>query len=377
MDAILENNISYLSDDCLLSIFNKLECGADRNSFGLTCKNWFKIRNVGRKSLIFHGSFNPTLDQENAKCIPKILACSPYLRRISLAFLRELPENLAMSGSSLRSLSLYCCTGITDAGLVQVAIGCPNLMIVELQTCYDITDYGLESLSKGCHALKSLNLTACNEISDQGISAVFSNCSNISTLIITSCRHVSGVGFRGCPSALCYLEAESCMLTPEGLLAVASSGRLEYLSLHKLGSLSGLDGLGSLCLAKNLRFLNLRMCRYLTDSSVTAIASRCPLIEEWSLAVCHGVHLPGWSSIGLYCNNLRVLHVNRCRNICDEGLRALGDGCARLKALHINGCTKITRGGMVLFTIARPNVNLRVDEVMSIGPSIENLFRLE
>jgi F-box and leucine-rich repeat protein 2/20 len=74
---------------------------------------------------------------------------------------------------------------------------------------------------------------------------------------------------------------------------------------------------------------------------------------------------------------LRVLHVNRCRNICDEGLRALGDGCARLKALHINGCTKITRGGMVLFTVGRPNVNLRVDEVMSIGPSIENLFRLE
>ncbi|KAK3119884.1 hypothetical protein QOZ80_9AG0677150 [Eleusine coracana subsp. coracana] len=377
MDVISENCISYLSEDCLLSIFNKLECESDRNSFALTCKNWFKIRNIGRKSLTFHCSFNPTVDRENSKCLPNILARCPYLKRISLAGLRELPDNLAMSGSSLRSLSLYCCSGMTDAGLAQVAIGCPNLVIVELQTCFNITDSGLESLSKGCHALKSLNVASCMEISDRGISAVFSNCSNICTIIITSCRRVSGSGFRGCPSTLRYLEAESCMLSPDGLLDVASNSRLEYLNLHKLGSLCGLDGLGSLCFAKYLRFLNLRMCRYLTDSSVMAIASGCPLIEEWSLAVCHGVHLPGWSSIGLYCNSLRVLHVNRCRNICDQGLLALGDGCSRLEVLHMNGCVKITRGGVALFTLARLNVNLRVDEVMSVGPSIENLFWLE
>lgn len=181
---------------------------------------------------------------------PKHIGSFSYLKRISLAGLRELPENLAMSGPSLQSLSLYCCSGMTDAGLAQVAIGCPNLVVVELQACFNITDDGLESLSKGCHALKSLNLASCMAISDQGISAVFSNCSSICTVIITSCRRVSGSGFRGCPSTLSYLEAESCMLSPDGLLDVASGGGLEYLNLHKLGSLSGLDGLGGLCFAK-------------------------------------------------------------------------------------------------------------------------------
>jgi len=281
-----------------------------------------------------------------------------------------------MSGSSLKSLSFYCCSGITDDGLAQVAIGCPNLVVVELQSCFNITDVGLESLSKGCRALKSVNIGSCMGISDQGVSAILSNCSNICTLIITGCRRLSGVGFRGCSSSFCYLEAESCMLSPDGLLDVVSGSGLKYLNLHKLGSSTGLDGLGNLAFAKSLCILNLRMCRYLTDDSVTAIASGCPLLEEWNLAVCHGVHLPGWSAIGLYCNKLRVLHVNRCRHIFDQSLLALGNGCPRLEVLHINGCAKITNNGLALFTISRPHVNLRVDEVLSIGPSIENLFRL-
>ncbi|XP_066342842.1 F-box/LRR-repeat protein 12-like isoform X1 [Miscanthus floridulus] len=380
IDVSLENSISYLSDDCLLSIFNKLESESERSAFGLTCKNWFKVRNLGRKSLTFHCSFNPTIDKEHAKCIPKILAHSPCLNRISLAGLTELPESalstLRMSGSSLKSLSFYCCSGITDDGLAQVAIGCPNLVVVELQSCFNITDVGLGSLSKGCRALKSVNIGSCMGISDQGVSAILSNCSNICTLIITGCRRLSGVGFRGGSSSFCYLEAESCMFSPDGLLDVVSGSGLKYLNLHKLGSSTGLDGLGNLAFAKSLCILNLRMCRYLTDDSVTQIASGCPLLEEWNLAVCHGVHLPGWSAIGLYCNKLRVLHVNRCRHICDQSLLALGNGCPRLEVLHINGCAKITNNGLALFTISRPHVNLRVDEVLSIGPSIENLFRL-
>lgn len=381
MDGSLGNYISCLSDDCLLSIFNKLENESDRDAFGLTCKNWFKVRNIARKSLIFQGSFNPKVYKEHSQCLPKILARSPYLNLISIAGLRELPDSalyeLRISGSSLQSLSLYCCSGITDDGLAHVSIGCPNLVIVELYRCFNITDLGLESLSKGCHALKSCNFGYCMSISDRGIGAMFRNCPNICTLIITGCRGLSGVGFRGCTNTLSHLEAESCMLSPEGLLDAVSGGGLEYLNLYNLRSLAGLDSLGGVGYVKKLRFLNLRMCCYLTDDSVAAIASGCPLIEEWSLAVCHGVHLRGWSAIGLYCNKLRVLHVNRCRNICDQGLQALTDGCARLEVLHILGCGKITLYGLALFSIARPNVKQRVDEVMSIGPSIQDLFRLQ
>uniref|UniRef100_A0A0E0MEH1 Uncharacterized protein n=1 Tax=Oryza punctata TaxID=4537 RepID=A0A0E0MEH1_ORYPU len=262
MDDNVENYINFLSDDCLICIFTKLESESDRNAFGLTCKNWFKVRNIARKSIIFHYSFNPKVYKEHANCLSKLLARSPYLNLVSLAGLTELPDaalnQLRISGASLQSLSFYCCSGITDDGLEQVSIGCPNLRFIR-----------------------------------------------------------------------CWIQRLS------------------------------------------------RMCRYLTDDSVTAIASGCPLIEEWSLAVCHGVRLPGWSAIGLLCNKLRILHVNRCRNICDQGLQALGDGCVCLQVLHIHGCGKITNNGLASFSIARPNVKQRVDEVMCIGPSIEDLFRLQ
>ncbi|XP_008678704.1 F-box/LRR-repeat protein 12-like, partial [Zea mays] len=219
-------------------------------------------------------------------------------------------------------------------------------------------------------------LGSCMGITDQGVSAIFSNCPNICTLIVTGCRHLSGAGFRGCSSSLRYLEAESCMLSPDGLLDIASGSGLKYLNLQKLRSSTGLDGLGNLALTKSLCILNLRMCRYLTDDSVAAIAGGCPLLKEWNLALCHGVHLPGWSAIAMYCSKLRVLHVNRYRHICDQSLLALSNGCPRLEAVHINGCAKVTNNGLALFTLSRPHVNLRVYEVMSIGPSIENLFRL-
>ncbi|XBI73121.1 hypothetical protein VPH35_066933 [Triticum aestivum] len=319
--------------------------------------------------------------KEHAQCLPKMLARSPYLQLISLAGLNELSDSalyeVGVSGTSLQSFSLYSCSGITDDGLAQVSIGCPNLVIVELYRCLNITDLGLESLSQGCHSLKSLNLGYCTAISDRGISSIFRNCRNICALIISYCRGVSGVGFRGCPSTLSYLEAESCMLSSEGMLDISSGGGLQYINLYNLRSSAGLDCLGGVGSMKKLRVLNLRMCRYLTDDSVVAIASGCPLIEEWSLAVCHGVRLPGWSAIGLNCNKLRILHVNRCRNICDQGLHALKDGCVRLEVLHIHGCGKITNNGLALFSIARPSVKQMVDEAMSIGPSIEDLFRLQ
>uniref|UniRef100_A0A804NL93 Uncharacterized protein n=1 Tax=Zea mays TaxID=4577 RepID=A0A804NL93_MAIZE len=47
---------------------------SERSAFGLTCKNWFKVRNLGRKSLTFHCCFNPAIDKEHAKCIPKTMA---------------------------------------------------------------------------------------------------------------------------------------------------------------------------------------------------------------------------------------------------------------------------------------------------------------
>lgn len=368
-----------LPNDCLLNIYNKIQDTGDRNSFGLTCQRWLQIQNVATSSLIFHFSDNPNVYRLYASYLPRLLNRFPNLSSISLAGCSELPDlaltRLRDCGSRLRSLALYCCFGITDNGLSLVSTGCPNLVSVTLYRC-NITDPGLESLATSCHALKSVNLSYCTLITDRGISALSRNCSRLHAVMISYCRGITGTGFQRCSPSLAYLEADSCVLSPEGLLGVVSGGGLEYLNVSSLRYWCGVDGLGGIGggLATKLRFLNFRMCRFITDDSIRAIAKGCPLLEEWSLAVCHEVRAAGWVAIGSDCRNLKVLHVNRCRNLCDRGLQALRDGCRSLQVLYMHGCRRVSCLGFDIFSMLRQDVEVRNEECMSIGPCIDDLF---
>ena len=368
-----------LPADCLLNIYDKLQDTSDRNAFGLTCRQWLQIQNFSISSLIFHFSDNPNVYRLYASYLPRLLDRFPNLSSISLAGCTELPDSaltrLRDCGSRIRSLALYCCLGITDNGLRLVSTGCPNLVSVTLYRC-NITDPGLESLASSCHALENVNLSYCRLITDLGVSAISRSCSKLHAVMISYCRGITGSGFRGCSPTLTYLEADSCVLSPEGLLGTVSGGGLEYLNVSSLRYWCGVDGFGGIGagFAMKLRFLNLRMCRFISDDSVVAIAKGCPLLEEWSLAVCHEVRETGWAAIGLDCRNLQVLHVNRCRNLSDGGLRHLMDGCPRLRLLYMYGCHRISSLGYELFRMWRQDVEVRNEECICVGPCIDDFF---
>lgn len=368
-----------LPDDCLFKIFEKIKDATDRNSFGLTCRRWFRIQNLATKSLIFHFSYDPNVYRLYASYLPRLLARFPNLSSISLAGCTELPDSALIRvrdcGSSLRSLALYCCFGITDNGLSLVVAGCPNLVSVTLYRC-NITDPGLESLANSCPSLENVNLSYCTLITDRGINTLSRECTNLRAVMISYCRSITGTGFRVCSPTLTYLEADSCVLSPDGLSGVVSGGGLEYLNVSNLRYWCGMDGLGAIgagC-AMNLRFLNLRMCRFVSDDSIVAIAKGCPLLEEWSLAVCHEVRVIGWAAIGSDCKNLKVLHVNRCRNLCDRGLQSLRDGCRQLNLLYMHGCRRVSCLGLEIFRMLRQDVEVRNGECISVGPCIDDLF---
>ncbi|MQL76200.1 hypothetical protein Taro_008567, partial [Colocasia esculenta] len=378
-DSCSSVTIEDLTDDCLLTIFQKLETYDDRNAFGLTCRRWLQIQNTARRSLTFHLSYNPKAYQCYIRLLPRVLARFPFLSSVSLAGCTELPDSaitrLRDSGPTLRSISLYYCSGMTDPGISLMSTGCPHLVSITLYRC-NITDEGLECLAKNCSALVNINLSYSMFISDHGIAAISRDCLQMRVLVVSSCKGITGTGFTGCSSTLTYVEADSCMLTMEGFLGMVSGGGLEYLNVCGLkgwGNGDGLAGIGA-GFATKLRFLNLRMCRYVSDKSVAAIAEGCPLLEEWSLAVCHEVRLQGWSAVGSNCKKLKVLHVNRCRNLCDHGLAALRNGCEGLEILHIYDCRRVTSEGLETFKLARGGVQLKREERVYIGPSLDDFF---
>ncbi|XP_057484617.1 F-box/LRR-repeat protein 12-like [Actinidia eriantha] len=159
---------------------------------------------------------------------------------------------------------------------------------------------------------------------------------------------VSVVSFEGCSQSLTHLEAESCKFEPEGVLGIVSGGGLEYLSVSCLSRCVHGDVLAAIGsgFSTRLRVLNFRLCRTIKDESILAIAKRCPLLEDWNLALRHKVKLLAWESISSNFCNLKRLHVNRCHNLCNLGLQAMRDGYRRLSILHINSCHRISSAAM-------------------------------
>ncbi|XP_060174942.1 F-box/LRR-repeat protein 12 [Lycium barbarum] len=373
--------IMQLPDDCLHFIFQHLDSGSNRESFGLTCRRWLQIQNLNRRSLQFQCSFTmlniSSLSLNNAQIstfqLYRLLNRFPNLELLSLAGCTELPDSgmalLILHGSKLQSLHLDCCFRITDDGLSSAASGCSSLVILSLYRC-SVTDYGLEALSNFCLALEDLNLSYCSRISDSGIRAISQNCRHLRAIRISYCRNLTGAGFQGCSQTLTYLEADSCRLEPNGIRSILSGGGLEYLSVSNLTWCTRVDSLVAISVgfAAKLRVLNFRLSRTIGDDCIMAIAKGCPSLQEWNLAICHEVKIAGWESIASHCHNLKTLHVNRCRNLCDRGLQALRIGCKRLSILYITRCSQISLVALEIFKFARGNVEVKEEEIMCICP---------
>ncbi|CAN0824387.1 F-box/LRR-repeat protein 12 [Linum grandiflorum] len=364
-----------LPDDCLTTIFHKLESSSDREAFGLTCRRWLNIQNTNRKSLQFCCSFSlvhrSSILLVNNLHIHRLLTRFHNLEHLSLSGCTELLDSdlnqLQSHGSKLRTISLDGCFAITDSGLLLIATACPSLTGISLYRCY-ITDEGLQTLGNRCPSLKRINLTYCHLISDHGLRAISTGCTELEAVKISCCRGVYGTGFTGCPPTLRYIDAEYCKIGREGIAGIVSGGGVEYLNISGLSWSDNGAALSPIGLASRLKILNLRVCRNIGDESIIAIARGCPVLEEWNLALCHEVKVAGWQSIGTNCNKLERLHVNRCHNLCDFSLQALREGCRKLQILFIGRTGAFSPTALEVFKMHRGGVEIRDEEVMCIGP---------
>lgn len=125
---------------------------------------------------------------------------------------------------------------VGDQGLRAIGKYCKQLEVLNLRFCEGLTDIGLVGLAIGCEkSLKSLGVAACAKITDVSLEAVGSHCRVLETLSLDS-EYVNNKGViavaNGCP-LLKNLNLQCIMVTDEALTAV---GRLcvllESLALH-------------------------------------------------------------------------------------------------------------------------------------------------
>ena len=84
--------------------------------------------------------------------------------------------NCARWGSALRRRSLSPMRQVTDAGIEQLAAGCPNLNHLDLWGCAEATDAGIERLAAGCPNLSYLELWGMRGGEDAGLSQLAAGC---------------------------------------------------------------------------------------------------------------------------------------------------------------------------------------------------------
>lgn len=83
---------------------------------------------------------------------------------------------------NLEDLNLRFCEGVTDKGLIELAIGVgKSLKSIGIATCAKITDISLEIIGSHCPNLESLSLDS-ESIRDQGVVAVAQGCPSLKSL---------------------------------------------------------------------------------------------------------------------------------------------------------------------------------------------------
>lgn len=163
----------------------------------------------------------------------------PKLEKLRLIWCSNVTSNglssLASKCANLKALDLQGCY-VGDQGLAAVGQCCKQLEDLNLRFCEGLTDVGLVELALGVRkSLKSLGVAACAKITDISMEAVASHCGSLETLSLDSeFIHNQGVlaVAKGCPH-LKSLKLQCINLTDDALKAVGVSClSLELLALY-------------------------------------------------------------------------------------------------------------------------------------------------
>ena len=207
--------------------------------------------------------------------------------------------------SNLRSLCLANCHGVTDAGIIALAQGpaveswevrngmrsrglyatlgaamggdqrgMRQLVALDLSGVLHLTDAGLTQLADGCPNLVLLSLSGCVAIRDRGLLAVARN-ERLEALTLDGCEHVSDTALstlsRQCPLHTLSLAGGVKGVNAFAIRAIAE-GRGETLVTLDLSSSPRLDAdaclLALIGRCPRLRVLRLNRCERLSDTGL-------------------------------------------------------------------------------------------------------------
>ncbi|KAG7026269.1 F-box/LRR-repeat protein 4, partial [Cucurbita argyrosperma subsp. argyrosperma] len=295
---------TILPDELIIEIFRCLDSKLSRDACSLVCKRWLKLERLSRTTLRIGATGSPELFVQ--------LLARRFVNIRNVHIDERLAISLPLHSGRRRRNEVMCLpfnshnatdnTGaegalessyLSDAGLIALSVGFPNLEKLSLIWCSNISSQGLTSLAEKCRFLKSLDLQGCY-VGDQGVAAVGE-----------FCKQLEDVNLRFCEG-----------LTDTGLVELAR-------------------GCG-----KSLKTFGITACAKITDVSLEAVGMHCKYLESLSLD-SEIIHNKGVLSVAQGCPLLKVLKL-QCTNVTDEALVAVGSLCPSLELLALYSFQEFT-----------------------------------
>ena len=196
-----------------------------------------------------------------------------------------------------------------------------ELLTIDIGYFYGIQrlDENIISLLKKHHRLKKLALRGADNIScNITISNILDYFPNITSFSLFNIN-ISNVAFTSSDKILNLAELKlQC--------TAIDDGGIQHITKR----------------AKQLKVLNIKACRDMTDKALYCVLRNCPLLEELSLGYCTNFWNHGLLSIAQRPLNLKYLPLTVCKNIDDDGVISLVESCHGLTYITLGGCTKMT-----------------------------------
>lgn len=293
----------------------------------LSSSGWLNIscellrKFVGVKKLIFQHFNNNNYDE-----LIDVISGMVSLEEIDFGICRKLKVESLVRLASLRNLRrIDIWNGVVYDDMMRILCGMEGLNELVLGNCRGIVDKHLDMLSDELQLLNLWN----SEITDLGLRRM----DKLVELNIGECSGITDVGLKWLEGVnglrkLCVSYIKN--ITDEGMMSICEMGGGKICELSIEGCCSVTDrGVGMLVDGlKELRFLNVGRCGWVTDKSVEII-TRSKSLRVLGLEM---VNITDVSASSLIKSGVEELSISGCSHITDEGINMLF-GCSRLKKI--------------------------------------------
>ena len=199
--------------------------GLERNSYRLSylpdyCVNLTDLRIEWQRDFL---NIIPLWEMR----IAQFAAFCPNLTRLDVSGspvrdFREATDAIATHCSRLRRLDMAQ-SGVSDAGLVKIAVKLTLLEHLDVSHSGEVSDVGIHSLCLGLTTLRHLDISRCRRVTDDAVLFVLRTLVSLRHFLLRGCYRVTGEAF----TQLTSLHPGLCLVDVSG--TVVTSGPLERL----------------------------------------------------------------------------------------------------------------------------------------------------